>query len=514
MLDSVRARRKATFANEEIPASRFDPRQLSPPTSTSPEGFMVRDVGPSPLPATDEEIAFSSVTQLSAWLRRKQLSSERLTRIYLSRLERFGPRLFCVARLTPELALSQARAADAELAAGRWRGPLHGIPYGAKDLFDTAGIETSWGAEPYRGRVPEQDATVISKLREAGAVLLGKFTLGALAYGDLWDGGRTRNPWYLDEGSSGSSAGSASAVAAGLAGFALGTETLGSIVSPSMRCGTTGLRPTFGRVSRGGAMALCWSMDKVGPITRTVEDALWVLHAIHGADPRDRDAVSRPLSFDPLAKLEGITVGIDPKWFEGKDVTDVDRHALEVLRASGVKVKELSFPELPWDGLSPILFAESAAAFEELTLSGRDDQLAWQDVDAWPNTFRMSRFLSAVDLVQADRLRLRAMRELAKVFADVDLLFSPSLSGPLLTATNYTGHPSLTLRAGFIETKKPRPLTAAEEKRAASIPEGAPHRVPHGVTLWGRLDDEGTLGRVGLALERALGVWHERPTLP
>ncbi len=495
-----------TFA--QAPALRFDPRL--PQTKLPARDVFKPARADAPLPASDEDLAFAPVAQLSAWLKAKKLTSERLTRLYLDRLKRHDKTLLCVATLTEELALAQAKQADAELAKGKWRGPLHGIPYGAKDLLDTAGIKTAFGAGAYKDRIAERDATVISRLREAGAVLVAKLTLGELAYNDLWYGGRTRNPWYPEEGSSGSSAGPASAVAAGLVGFAIGSETLGSIISPSMRCGVTGLRPTFGRVPRGGAMPLCWSLDKLGPMGRTVEDTALVLKAIHGADPEDAASVTVPLEYDASRGVRGLTVGYAKEWFAGEGANDVDRAALAALEKTGVKLVEVTLPKLPLGGMMVTLLAECASAFEELTFSGRDDLLVWQDDEAWPNTFRAARFISAVDLLRADRLRREAMVQYHALFSKVDALFSPSFGAGLLLATNYTGHPSLTLRAGFFEIDGPR---GNDELGKPASGKGPRRRVPHGVTLWGRLYDEGTLCRLGVALEQALGVWSQRPQL-
>ena len=347
---------------------------------------------PGPLPAADEDIAFSTAVQLSGWIRMRKLTSERLTRIYLERLKRFNPTLNCVITLTEEHALGQARAADAEIAAGRYRGPLHGIPWGAKDLLDTAGIPTTWGAEPFRNRIPAKDAAVTRMLNEAGAVLVAKLSLGALALNDVWFGGETKNPWVPEEGASGSSAGPGAAAAAGLIGFAIGSETQGSIVSPSMRCGVEGLRPTFGRVPRTGAMTLSWSCDKLGVMARGVQDTVLVLKAISGFDPGDTASVSRPLGFDGSAKVEGLKLGYFPKWMAEAPATDVDRHALAVARQLGMEPVEVSLPDWPYDSLNIILFAEAAAAFEQITLDHQIDTLKMQVPDAWPNTFRQSRF--------------------------------------------------------------------------------------------------------------------------
>jgi Asp-tRNA(Asn)/Glu-tRNA(Gln) amidotransferase A subunit family amidase len=462
------------------------------------------------LPEKDEGIAYAPVSQLSRWIQSRKLTSTRLTKIYLDRLEEFDPKLRCVITLTRDHALAQAKRADAEIAAGKYRGPLHGIPWGAKDLLDTADIATTYGAEPFRNRVPTEDAAVVKRLNDAGAVLVAKLSLGALALNDVWFGGQTMNPWLLEEGSSGSSAGPGAATAAGLVGFAIGSETGGSIVSPSMRCGVTGLRPTYGRVPRTGAMTLCWSLDKLGPMARGVEDTLLVLQAISGTDAGDVASVPSKLDFDANAEVKGLRVGYFPKWMQEDPATDVDRAALETAKSLGMTPVEVSLPDWPYDSLDLILFAESAAAFEELTLSHQVYILKMQTPDAWPNTFRQSRFLSAVDYVQADRFRRKVAQEMARVMSQVDLLLVPSLRDEMLTLTNFTGHPSLTLRAGFVEVSQARSDWAPDPNKP--LPKfSEPRRVPHGVTLIGRLFDEGTLGRAGLALERAFHVAGERP---
>ena len=490
------------------PASRWDPNQYGQKTDSGRDQFVRSKIDSRRLPDGDPDIAFASVTQLSHWIETRQLSSERLTQIYLGRLERFDPKLRCVITPTRELALEQAKRADAEIAAGKYRGPLHGIPWGAKDLLDTAGIATTYGAEPFRGRIPTADATVVSRLHEAGAVLVAKLSLGALALNDIWFGGQTMNPWLLEEGSSGSSAGPGAATAAGLVGFSVGSETGGSIVAPSMRCGVAGLRPTYGRVPRTGAMTLCWSLDKLGPMARGVEDTLLVLRAISGPDNQDVACVPSTLNYDAAAPITGLRVGYFPEWM--KEATDVDRAALETVRKLGATAIEVSIPDWPYDSLNVILFAEAGAAFEELTLSGGLNQLKMQVPDAWPNIFRQSRFLSAVDLVQTDRLRRKIAIEMARVFSQVDLLLVPSLQDEMLVITNATGHPSLTLRAGCVEVSEARSDWAPDAKKP--LPKfNPPRRVPHGITLIGRLFDEGTIGRVGLALEREFSVAAERP---
>ena len=517
--------RKLAIEDSVAPATVWHP--LWRPTSKQPDcGVDVLiDATGAPfikgeaLTLGDEDIAFASVAQLSKWIGARQITSERLTKIYLERLERFNKQLNCVITLTAEHALKQARAADAEIAAGKYRGPLHGIPWGAKDLLDTAGIATTWGAEPFRDRVPEHDATVTARLNEAGAVLVAKLSLGSLALNDVWFGGQTKNPWLLEEGASGSSAGPGAAVAAGLVGFAIGSETQGSIVSPSMRCGVTGLRPTFGRVPRTGAMTLSWSCDKLGVMARGVEDTMLVLEAIKGPDLKDGKGdvacIDAPLSFDANASLmsraKPLRVGYFPGWMKEAPATDVDRAALEtVKKMDGVEVVEVSLPDWPYDSLNIILFAESAAAFEELTLSHKVDELREQVSDAWPNTFRQSRFLSAVDFVQADRMRRKVAVEFERVMSEVDVLLVPSLRDEFLVLTNLTGHPSLTLRAGFVEVSEARSDWAPDPKNPVAK-FATPRRVPHGVSLVGRLFDEGTMGSAGMALEAAFGVAGERP---
>jgi len=502
--------RKVELEDTLAPATQWNPA-LPGIAITHPAGEFVRSADPHlPLPANDNDIAFATVSQLSRWIQNRQLTSERLVEIYLSRIERFDPELHCVITLPKEHALAQARQADREIAAGQYRGPLHGIPWGAKDLLDTAGIRTTYGAEPFKDRVPTQNSVVVDRLNAAGAVLLAKLSMGALALNDIWFGGQTMNPWLLQEGSSGSSAGPGAATAAGLVAFAIGSETEGSIVSPSMRCGVTGLRPTFGRVPRTGAMTLCWSLDKLGPMARCVEDTQLVLRAITGPDAGDLASVPSSLAFNAGRSVAGLRVGYFPAWMKEPPATDVDRSALETVKSLGMTPVEVSLPNWPYDSLTLILFAEAAAAFEELTLSHRVDEMKAQVPDAWPNVFRQSRFLSAVDFVQTDRFRRKVAEEMARVLSAADLLLVPSLRDEMLVITNFTGHPSLTLRAGFVEVSEARSDWAPDPHHP--LPKfSPPRRVPHGVTLIGHLFDEGTVAEAGMALERAFGVSAERP---
>jgi len=500
--------RKVELSSTLVPYSQWNPVLPGHTGIPKRNRFIRSNAETGPLPSNDTEIAFAPVWKLSTWIQLRKLTSERLTNIYLTRIERFDPKLRCVITLTRDLALAQAKIADQEIASGKYRGPLHGIPWGGKDLLDTAGIPTTFGAEPFKDRVPKEDAAIVRRLHAAGAVLVAKLSLGALALNDIWFGGQTMNPWLLEEGSSGSSAGPGAATAAGLVAFSIGSETLGSIVGPTMRCGLTGLRPTFGRVPRTGAMTLCWSMDKLGPMTRSVEDTMLVLRAITGADPGDVGSVPSHLEFDANATVRGLRIGYFPAWMD--EATDVDRNALQQVKQLGMVAVKVSLPDWPYGNLNAILFAEAAAAFEELTLSHKVDELRMQTPDAWPNTFRQSRFISAVDMVQADRMRRGVAQEMERLLSQVDLLLVPSLRDEMLTISNFTGQPSLTLRAGFVEVSEARSDWAPDPSRP--LPKfDPPRRVPHGVTLIGRLFDEGTVARAGLALERALNVADERP---
>jgi Asp-tRNA(Asn)/Glu-tRNA(Gln) amidotransferase A subunit family amidase len=498
-------RRAVKLPNSLAPATEFDPRL---PGFMMPwQSRMNIPRNTRPLPSNDEDIVFASVRHLSAWIAGGQLTSVQLTKVYLDRIRVIDPGLFSFAAVTEGVALAQAERADTLLAGGTWLGPLHGIPYAAKDILDTAGITTGWGAEPFANRVPDTDAAVIRRLTAAGAVLLGKTSVGALAFGDIWYGGQTRNPWNTEEGSRGSSAGSAAATAAGLAAFAIGTETLGSIVAPCARCGTVGLRPTFGRVSRAGAMSLCWSLDKIGPICRSVDDAALVLAAINGFDPADVSSIEAPFGWDATRQPTGMRVG-----YVGGDFTDaLELEMLDTVRGLGVATIPLELPELPYDALRHILFAEAAAAFEELTLENTDYMLTRQDPGAWPNSFRKARFLSAVDHIQLDRLRRRVMQVMDAIFRQVDAILAPTVTGRMTLIGNMTGHPCLTIRAGFTQQRTremPAYLDAKIEEK-----DGPSHTVPYGITIVAPLFDESAALTLGRALESALGVSDRRPRL-
>ena len=505
---SLNKRRDQNMPNSLAPAMKLDPRLpgVSYPNQANSVALFAEEI--APIPTDAESIAFASVKQQARWMTTGQISSRELTEIYLARIEQYGGLLECFVTVTPELARAQADQADRERATGQVRGPLHGIPYGVKDLLDTEDILTTWGATTYKDRVANSDGAVVRILRDAGAVLLGKTTLGALAWGDVWFGGETRNPWNPKEGASGSSAGSGSATAAGLCSFGIGTETLGSIVSPADRNGLAGLRPTFGRVSRAGAMALCWSLDKIGPLCRYVEDTAMVLGVLNGFDVNDASSIDMGFAYDGRQPISDLTVGYDPDWFTGEDVKSTDHAALEAIASIGVTLQEISLPDLPVDEIMAPLSAESAAAFEELTLSNRDDELRRQIDNAWPNSFRQARYFSAVDYVQADRLRRSVMQQTQEFFSQVDVIIGPSFGTPMLSLTNFTGQPCLAMRAGFEEIT-PRSLFNHPENDT----DETLHRIPRSVSLWSNLYQEGKLLQVGRALEVELGIANERPTL-
>jgi Asp-tRNA(Asn)/Glu-tRNA(Gln) amidotransferase A subunit family amidase len=420
---------------------------------------------PQERPSDDDELAFMPLTALASLIEHRKISSVELTRFYLARLRRYDPLLQCVITYTEEMAMRQAEAADAEIGAGRYRGPLHGIPWGAKDLLAVPGYRTTWGATPYKEQVRPEKATVAARLEEAGAVLVAKTTVGELAWGDVWFGGTTKNPWKLDQGSSGSSAGSASATAAGCVGFAIGTETWGSIVSPCTRCGASGLRPTFGRVSRYGAMALSWSMDKIGPIARQVEDLALVFSAIHGPDGLDKCVADAPFTWplrkDPRTLRVGFAEALFKedytKWADTEDEKpglrewqEHDQQALETLRRMGVQLVPVKLPDAwPIGPLSVILTAEAATAFDELTRSGRDALLVRQVADAWPTEFRRGQMIPAVEYIRANRIRTLVMKDMERVLADVDVYVAPTYGGDNLLMTNLTGHPAVVVPNGF-----------------------------------------------------------------
>jgi Asp-tRNA(Asn)/Glu-tRNA(Gln) amidotransferase A subunit family amidase len=507
------------------PAIHFDPRL--PGERYPPQESVVRlaSAGEMPLPHDNSDIAYAPVTHLSQWLRTGRLTSVRLTEIYLERIARVAPRLYCYITVTADLARSQARAMDAELKAGRYRGPLHGVPYSVKDVFDTAGIPTTWGCDLYRDRIPTEDATIVRKLRNAGAVLLGKAATGEIADGWDWFGGRCRNPWNLEEPSGGSSAGPASATAAGLCAFSIGTDSLGSILEPADRCGIVGLRATYGRVPVKGGMPLTPSLERIGPLARTVEDAALVLAAINGYDPTSASSIDMGFAYDAAVDLKSLRVGYSPQWFkrsaysltdmpresdatDSVPVTAVEHAALEALKQLGVTLVPVTLPDLPNSALTVLLDVESAAVFEELTLSGQDEKLI---VQSQPQSWREARLLSAVDYLQKERLRRQVMQGMHELFKTTDVLFGPTYgSYDLFMTANFTGHPGLTLRAGFVES----PSRSSDDKfLAPADPHGPLHTVTRNVTFHGRLFEEGRMLAIGRALESKLGVWQRRPPI-
>ncbi|MER3524099.1 MAG: amidase [Ignavibacteria bacterium] len=486
------ALRGVSLPNSIPPALVFNPLPVGMKLPSQRKALALSPVSGVTRPTHLDDVAFFSIGQLAELIRTRKVTSEELPRMYINRLKKYGPVLECVITLTESLALAQARRADREIAAGKYRGALHGIPYGAKDLLATKGITTTWGSVPYKDQLIDEDATVIQRLEKAGAVLVAKLTMGELAWGDVWFGGKTRNPWNLQQGSSGSSAGSAAATAAGLVAFAIGTETWGSIVSPSTRCGTTGLRPTYGRVSRTGAMALSWSMDKIGPICRTVEDCAIVLHAIYGPDGKDQTVYDVPFNYTPRLDLKKLRVGYLKEDFDSaKSNREQNAVTLAQLQSMGVRLIPITLPKLPVASLDFILSAEAGAAFDDLTRSGKDDLLVRQIKNAWPNVFRLSRFIPAVEYIQANRIRFLLIQEMARLFEDVDLYVAPSLEGDNLLLTNLTGHPCMVVPNGFSQDG-----------------------TPTSISFIGKLFDEATLLAFAKKYQDATGFHLHHPKLP
>lgn len=453
------AMRKIPLDNSVAPALYFNPLPVGFEFEKSYLPFKVSQISAVKLPSNRDDLAFYSVRELGELIRTKQISSVELTKFFLERLKKYDSQLHCVVTLTEDLALKQATKADTEIKAGKYRGYLHGIPYGAKDLLAVKGYKTTWGAMPYKDQMIDNNAIVVQRLEQAGAVLCAKLTLGALAMGDVWFGGKTLNPWDLKRGSSGSSAGSASSVSAGLLPFAIGSETLGSIVSPSTECGTTGLRPTFGRVPRTGAMALSWSMDKLGPICRTVEDCAIVLNIIQSPDNQDFTCMKVPFNYDGTKGLKGMKIAYLKNDFERKYPNkSTDSLTLVTLKKLGAELIPIELPTLPSNEISFLLGVEAAAAFDELTLSGRDDLLVRQGKNAWPNAFRGARFVPAVEYLQANRHRTLLIQEMEKTLKGIDVYVSPSF-GRNLTMTNLTGHPCVVLPNGFRTEGRPMSIT-------------------------------------------------------
>jgi Asp-tRNA(Asn)/Glu-tRNA(Gln) amidotransferase A subunit family amidase len=527
MRDSVLVIRGMKLPNAVAPALVFDPVPGGMKLDTVKRPMKISSAPTVAGLNGEEKLAFATVRELAELLKTRKATSLELTKMYLARLKRYDPKLHFVITLTEERALAQAAAADKEIAAGKYRGPLHGVPWGAKDLLAVKGYRTTWGAGGFEQQSFDYDATVVERLDAAGAVLLAKLSMGALAQNDGWFGGRTRNPWNPKQGSSGSSAGSASATSAGCVGFAIGTETLGSISSPSTRCGVTGLRPTFGFVPRTGAMALSWSMDKIGPICRSVEDCALVLSVIHGPDGQDRSVKDAAFNWDAGFDWKTLRVGYLKTEFDAPRLADnateeqkrgYERQAydvkfgtaaIEALQKIGVKLIPVEMPhDNHFGDITPVLEAEAAAAFDELTTTGRDALLTGQKKGDWPNTFRIARFYSAVDYVQAQRARTLAIDAMAKLFSTVDVIVTPS-GGAQLTATNLTGHPAVIVPNGLRGDDAPRP--ASEEDNAPQNMNGP--GTPVSITFLGALYSDARVAALARAYQDATGFHRLHPTL-
>ena len=462
-LEAYEKLRTVEIDNSVPPAIQFSPILPGMSFRNAKKPIVISKIKLPEVPSNLEDIAFLPVTHLAQLIKKRKISSMELTKMYLERLKRYDSKLQCVITFTKEKALNQAQQADKEIAAGKYRGPLHGIPWGAKDLLAAKGYKTTWGAMTHKDQMLDYNATVVEKLEKAGAVLIAKLTMGALAWGDVWFGAKTKNPWNTEQGSSGSSAGPGAATAAGLVGFSIGTETLGSIVSPSTRCGVTGLRPTYGRVSRYGAMALSWSMDKIGPMCRTVEDCALVFDAIYGPDSKDLTLVDLPFNWNAKLDAKKLRVGYFKSAFEAEQRNEqakANQNAvLETLRTLGIELLPIELPDYPISAMSFILNAEAAAAFDDLTRSNRDDLLVRQIKNAWPNVFRQARMIPAVEYIQANRLRTMVMEAMGKTMSQVDVFVTPSYGGDVLLLTNLTGHPAVVLPNGFNEKGSPTSIS-------------------------------------------------------
>ena len=491
LLGSYKKLREIKIANSIPPVILFNPVPLNFKFPAEQEPVQFSDYSYTKISADKRELAFYSIGELAELIRTTAITSTELTKYFLERLKKYNPVLHCVITITEERALEQAKLMDDEIAAGKYRGLLHGIPFGAKDLLSTKDYKTTWGATPFKDQLIEEDATIITKLEDAGAVLCAKLTMGALAWGDVWFGGMTRNPWDTTKGSSGSSAGSASSVSAGLLPFAIGTETWGSIVSPSTVCGTTGLRPSYGRVSRTGAMALSWSMDKIGPICRSAEDLAIVFNAIYGPDGIDQTLYDVPFNYTPEINLQNLKVGYLKDDFDSAyNFYLNDSLALSKLKEIGVNLIPVNLPDIPVNDLSFILSSEAAAAFDELTRSNRDDLLVRQIKNAWPNEFRSSRFIPAVEYINANRVRFLLIQEMEMLMRDIDLYIAPSWEGDNLLLTNLTGHPCVVLPNGFSDSG-----------------------TPTSITFIGKLFDEGKLIAFAKAYQDATGFHKKHPAV-
>lgn len=517
-LESILGIRRSDRPIALQPGVHFDPRLpgVSYPAQANGVRLAKREI--PALPKDEIAIAYAPVTHLAHWIRTQQVSALHLTEIYLERVARIAPRLYCYITVTADIARTQAQAMDAELKAGKYRGPLHGIPYSLKDVFDTAGVPTTWGCALYRDRVPAQDSAVASMLKDAGAVLLGKVSMGELANGWEWFGGKCRNPWNVDEPAGGSSSGSGAATAAGLCAFSIGSDSLGSILNPADRCGVVGLRPTFGRVPVSGAMPLTPSLERIGPLCRSVEDAALVLAAINGYDPTSAASIAMGFAYDASIDLSRLRIGYSPKWFgqvgfntqRKATESSVERDALRALQDLGVTVVPVELPDLPYSALLELLYVEAAACFEELTLSGRDAQLV--NKVGWPTNWRKARLLSAVDYLQLERFRRQVLQHMHELFESVDAVFGPTYgSFDLLSVMNFTGQPGLSLRAGLV--RSPTRSMKVENFFAPDDPTGSAHTITRNVTFHGRLFEEGKMLALAHALEDRLGVWDRRPPI-